>query len=298
MIRQSPRLLSVLATLIAGSAVTAGTPARADDLDPGAVPGWSFVFTTYGWGSWLKGQGGVAGRTFDVDVDPIDLIKHLDWDQIPVWMSYAEARRGRFSLFNDIVYAKVAGDGEFATTRRRRFSSLSLAGDVEADVEQATIELGAAYAVGQWGAPGATGFTAVDVLAGARYWHQEVDLAVDVTAKLNVLGLTVSGNRAFAHSGSVDWVDPFVGLRLRHQLSAGEEIVLRGDVGGFDAGSNFSWQALATYGWKICNFNGLEMDGYIGYRALSVDYEQGSGLRRYEYDVIQHGPVMGMTTRF
>ena len=41
-------------------------------------------------------------------------------------------------------------------------------------------------------------------------------------------------------SGSVDWVDPFVGARLRQLLAPGQNLTLRGDVGGFDVGSDFT----------------------------------------------------------
>ncbi len=213
-------------------------------------------------------------------------------------MSYAEARHGRMFLFNDIVYAKLAGSSDFAASRNRRLTSLSLGAEIEADVEQLTVELGAGYALGQWGTAGTTGFTALDVFAGARYWRQEVDLSVDVSADLNILGLAISGNRAFARSGAVDWVDPFIGARLSHQLAPGEEIVLRGDIGGFGAGSDFTWQAIATYNRHLCDFAGMPIDAYLGYRAISVDYQQGSGLKEYEYDVIQHGPVVGLTSHF
>jgi hypothetical protein len=40
------------------------------------------------------------------------------------------------------------------------------------------------------------------------------------------------------------------------------------------------------------------LDGYLGYRALYVDYSQGSGSTKYEYDVLQQGPVVGATLRF
>ena len=42
----------------------------------------------------------------------------------------------------------------------------------------------------------------------------------------------------------------------------------------------------------------LTLDGYVGWRALSVDYETGEGHSRYEFDVLQHGPVVGFTGRF
>jgi hypothetical protein len=35
-----------------------------------------------------------------------------------------------------------------------------------------------------------------------------------------------------------------------------------------------------------------------GYRALYVDYPQGSGNTLYEYDMLTHGPIMGITARF
>jgi hypothetical protein len=82
---------------------------------------------------------------------------------------------------------------------------------------------------------------------GGRYWHQELDVDLDLAGTANVGGLIVSGNRAIAKSGSVDWIDPFLGARLRYALSPGEEIALRGDVGGFGAGSQFTPAAMATW---------------------------------------------------
>ena len=74
--------------------------------------------------------------------------------------------------------------------------------------------------------------------------------------------------------------------------------MFRADVGGFDVGSRFSWNAIAAYNFTLCVNNGLTYTGMLGYRALSVDYEQGSGHTRYEYDVVQHGPVMGVSVKF
>ena len=44
--------------------------------------------------------------------------------------------------------------------------------------------------------------------------------------------------------------------------------------------------------------NGVTFSGVVGYRALSVGYAQGEGRRRYEFDIIQHGPVFGISARF
>ena len=42
----------------------------------------------------------------------------------------------------------------------------------------------------------------------------------------------------------------------------------------------------------------MTYSGLLGYRALDVDYKQGSGRNKYEYDVLQHGPVTGLTIGF
>ena len=105
-------------------------------------------------------------------------------------------------------------------------------------------------------------------------------------------------NRAIAKSGSVDWTDPFIGARLRLAVAPGHEIIVRGDVGGFDVGSKFSWQAIAGYQFDFAAWSGITFSGLLGYRALYVDYTQGEGRRHYEFDMLQHGPVLGLTMRF
>ncbi len=81
-------------------------------------------------------------------------------------------------------------------------------------------------------------------------------------------------------------------------MAPGQELLLRGDVGGFDVGSQFSWNVLATYSWQIGVHYGVTYSGLLGYRALSVDFEKGSGANKYDYDVIQHGPLLGLTVGF
>jgi hypothetical protein len=139
----------------------------------------------------------------------------------------------------------------------------------------------------------------LDLLAGARYWYQQADVSFNVATTVDIADLLVRGrNRAIAKSGSVDWTDPFIGARLRLAVAPGQEIFLRGDVGGFGVGSQLSWQAMAGYNFDFAIWNGVTFSGLLGYRALYVDYEQGQGRRRYEFDMLQHGPVLGVTMRY
>src|SRR5262245_15933060 len=288
------------------------SPAKSADLGPSyAAPApqpsqWRFSFTPYAWLPWISGDVVVKRRTLDVAVDPAQIIDALDWpDIVPVWMSYAEARRGPLSLFNDIVWANLDHSEGFSRTlhgsRGPVRATATFGGDISANYKLLIVEAGGAYAIWSRGGQDSPGSTAFDLLAGARYWHQEVDVSADLTATVALSGpldLTLSGSRAIAKSGSIDWVDPFVGARLRQQLARGQAFVLRGDVGGFGVGSQFSWQAIATYNSPIGQIHRIPIDGYVGFRALSADFSQGSGRSKFEWDNVIYGPVIGATMRF
>jgi hypothetical protein len=299
----STALVSFLA--LVGSALSADLGPNPQPQIPEPLPPlsqWQFSFTPYGWLPWISGNMVVKGRALDVAVDPAQIIDHLDWPTIvPAWMSYAEARRGPLSLFNDIVWTQLSGSGGFTRTFHGRLATATFGANIKADYQLAIVEAGGAYTVWSQGRQGSPGSTAFDLLAGARYWHQDVDVSADLTGTVALsgpLGITITGNRAIAKSGSVDWADPFVGARIRQQLAPGQEIVLRGDVGGFGAGSQFSWQAIGTYNWLLCVTHGIPVDGYVGFRALSADFSQGSGTSKFEFDNVIYGPVIGATMRF
>lgn len=262
------------------------------------VSGWSTSFTTYGWLTFLTGSSTVKGHTVDINVNPIQVLEHLE--RMP-WFSYLELRNGRFSVYNDAMYAYLGASGSVAKTT----PNATLGVRASIGFEQAIIETGVTYELYRVDSGGsfkdpltAASFTAVDVIAGARYWYQSLDASFNLTVAADVDGIERVGTRGVARSGSVDWVDPLVGLRVRRQIVPGKEIVLRADVGGFDVGSKFSWNALAAYNFSVGTFAGLPLSGMVGYRALQADYAQGLGFARYEYNVIQHGPILGVTAKF
>ena len=302
------RARTTVALLTAAVGLVAAQTAFAADLGSGpALPPiaaspspWTLNVTPYGWLPFLQGDVTVKGRTVDIDVNPFELLDHLD--AVP-WMSYIEARRGPLALYNDIFFAKVGVDASVSRSVR----GLTVGADADLDLTLAIIEAGAAYEVARWSSGGGGSlkdapvfqrYTAVDLLAGARYWHQEADLKFGLTSAVDLNGLVVARNRAIARGGDVDWVDPLLGFRIRHGLAPGQELVLRADVGGFDVGSQFSWNVLAAYSFDFAVRNGVTYSGVLGYRALSVDFEKGSGATKYEYDVVQHGPLAGLSLRF
>jgi hypothetical protein len=129
-------------------------------------------------------------------------------------------------------------------------------------------------------------------------WWQHADAQFAVTGTLNIFDLALTKEGFLSASKSVSWVDPVVGARLRHQLAPGWNLVVSGDVGGFGAGSKFSWQALAALDYEFCRTQSVVWSGMLGYKALFVDFSKGSGLTHYEYDMTMFGPIFGITARF
>ena len=120
----------------------------------------------------------------------------------------------------------------------------------------------------------------------------DFDGTVDFTRLSNALGRDIEFSRSFAvvRSGSLDWIDPVVGLRLRHQFTPSQEVMVRGDVGGFGFQSNFEWQAVGVYSYAW-QFTGYQLAALIGYRALGVNYTNTSN--NNNVDLVLHGPIIG-----
>jgi hypothetical protein len=214
-------------------------------------------------------------------------------------MGAFEARNGPISVWTDLVYMKVGVSDSGARARTvNQFVGGTLAAAVSLQFEIFIAEAAFGYEVLRWGGttPGAQ--TSIDLYGGGRFWWQNADASLALTAGLTIADLTISGGRAVAASGDVTWFDPLLGLRLRHRFSPGTELVLRGDVGGFGAGSDFSWQAMGYLNWDFARTQNAVWSGMLGYRALYVDFEKGAGGTHYEYDMLTHGPIVGVTARF
>jgi hypothetical protein len=95
-------------------------------------------------------------------------------------------------------------------------------------------------------------------------------------------------------TGTQDWWDPIVGTNLRLPLGRNFSFNVRGDVGGFGVGSDFTWQAFPWFGWQFAKWGSLQ----AGYRWVYSDYETGSGTGKFKYDILTQGPQLGLTFHF
>jgi hypothetical protein len=217
-------------------------------------------------------------------------------------MTAFEARNDRFAIIGDFTYLKlgVSKSGSRSEALDPRLT-LAAGANFETTVKMVITELAGAYELARWGWSAGSG-TSVDIYAGGRLWWQQAEASLYVDATLAALlprqSFVLNGSRATAKSGDVTWVDPLVGLRVRHQFTPGHELTLSGDVGGFGAGSDFSWQAIGAYRFAFAKAYGADWSGMLGYRALYADYSKGSGNTLYQFDMLQHGPIVGVTARF
>ena len=129
---------------------------------------------------------------------------------------------------------------------------------------------------------------------GFRSLNKKVDLTFG--ARWNVLSgrLGFKGPLATTVEQTKQWVDPNVGLMIHQPLGGKWHFNLVTDIGGFGAASKFAWQVFPTVGRDV----GKRARLGIGYRALSMDYETGSGNTLFRYDIITSGPIIGMSFNF
>ena len=140
---------------------------------------------------------------------------------------------------------------------------------VSADLDQWVVEPSLSFAV-------CTGF---EVLAGVRY---------------NNISGEIRGPLGSNPTGTQEWWDPIVGANFTLPLCEKFSFTFRGDIGGFDVGSDLTWQAFPGVRWQISDAASLQ----FGYRWTYTDYETGSGLNRFKYDVLSQGPQLGVTFHF
>lgn len=247
--------------------------AHAGDVSSGKSK-WEIHVIPYFWMAGINGDSTIKGIDSKVDATFGDIWNNLDF----AGQFYMEARKDKWGLFLDPTYLKLSSDAHV---------DRPIIGRINADLtfKEWLVEFGGFYQLATW--PPETsekGALSVDALGGGRYWNVDMELNLDVP----LVGL----GRRFEESE--DWIDPFVGLRLRADLTKKLSLVLRGDVGGFGVSSDFTWSASGLLGYSFSDLISV----WAGYRGLGVDYESGSGSSRFNYNVTMHGPIVGLGFHF
>jgi hypothetical protein len=223
---------------------------------------WSFNLAIYGWATAIDGTISAGGRSADVDIAFKDVLKHLDM----TFMAAAELRYKRWGFMGDLIYARLHDD--IAPPSGIIFSSTH-------EVFKETI---GTFLLSYRVVDAKPAY--LDFFAGARVYsfYSEIVLRPNL------------GQTGFKADGTTTWADPIIGMRSRYYVSPVVFLNGYGDVGGFGAGSELSWQVLGSIGVQAARW----CDVQLGYRGLGFEY--GSGNRKQE--ITTHGPIIGATIRF
>ena len=231
--------------------------------DPAGQSDWHITWVpAYLWLSGVNGNLGVAGRTIPVSASFSDVFDKLNIG----YMTALDVRKNRIGVLTDFEYIDLSS-GEISTPFGVLFSS------AHTDSQQYILDPEIYGRV----VDSPKGF--VDAFGGIRYWHLRSNLDLRP-------GLLP----AFHASDSRDWVDPVMGARFRANLKKGWFAMLKGDAGGFGAGSQVTWQIYTGVGKEFKQKYSL----FLGYRRLSVDYRDGG----FIYDTNMNGMLLGFAIRF
>jgi len=268
-------LMAFSATAATAADVVVATPATVD-----VAPDWAFQATGYLWATGLNGNVSPFQRapTLHVEKSFSDVMDDLNFGGfLNIWGRY-----DRFVLSGDLMYvdttdSKAAGPLPALQIPGLPTLPAGAAIDATVDTQEFMATLQAGYRLID-----ADGFS-LDALAGGRFWHISNDVAVTASHPL-------IGSVSASHRESFGWVDPVIGARAFFSLTDKLSVQGQVDIGGFGAGSDLTWSALATVNYIFTDTLSVS----AGYKVLDVDYSRDG----YVFDSRLSGPVVGLTYRF
>lgn len=217
---------------------------------------WQNDVFVYGLAASLTGDArlGLIGQPVDVSFG--DVLDKLQ-------MAFMGAYRGsndRVSVVADFVYLALGSSKDSGLVRR-------------ADLDQVIFDVTAGYR-----------FSPIfEAYAGLR--------VTDLSTKI---GLGDPLRREF--EGSKTFYDPIFGARVIAPLDQAQKWWLqsKGDIGGFGAGMDFTWQAMANVGYKPSEWISI----WGGFRALGQDFDDVGERELFGMDITYYGPVFGVGFHF
>jgi hypothetical protein len=240
--------------LLAATLLGQPAPASAEKPDP-PPPEWRISFQPYLWA--LSNQVRIATQ----DYDRSDFTPYLDallnqYQYGFLWTT--QAIKGKLGWYMDGHFVRLKDDGR------------ELGLPYRSDVRQMLFEGALIYRLGD-------AMNHLDFLIGARYFRMKSEVEVRLVGDFNDL---------FA------WFEPMLGLHtsLTPKRHPRWRIETAADIGGFELGSDLTWQASAAIRYQITPRRSIS----LGYRHLDLEYHDGP--RRYESEM--SGPILGFGFHF
>jgi len=221
---------------------------------------WKVTIEPYILGASMGGTTAVRGEEVTVDMSASDIFSNLQFGA----MGIVVARKGDWGFGGDAIWMALGANGTAP-------GPLGVTGS--ADMSQGAFSF---YGLRRL-APYA------DLFFGGRVNYLSANLRIN--GPLNDRSV----------DGSKTWFDPIVGLQLKTPDTGKRwHAQVYTEIGGFGAGSTFTWQVFPTFGVDLARWVSLD----FGYRWLDIDYSSGEDETLFKWDVLTQGPVVGFGFRF
>lgn len=250
--------------------------------EEGTVNPWSFEITPYLWLPEVQGTIRIRDETANLNVTFNDVFDLLGAGDLFAAGGHAEVRYDRFSFFLDAFGGTVRPSATVTTGNPVQRSATA-----DVVTNWSFFEFGPTYRVLQWPLDGQPGRPiTLDALVGGRLMYFYDSLTING-----------SGGRfnRYANSSST-WVDPFVGGRFAVPVWGDLDVVFRGDIGGFGAGSQLAWNVLGGFQYILpWQPGGAQTSLVAVWKTLSFDYESD---RDVTSNLTFSGPAFGLSFHF
>jgi len=258
---------------------------------------WVYTVAAYGWLADTDADITLKGQTVSVDLPFKDALDYLDFGGF----AYVEANNDKWFFYFDASYLAMSEDEKFKSTMQGD-PPVRIESDVEVNLSMAFLEAGAGHRLfehvlhkDEEGKDRRR--ITLDAYAGARYYNMYTRLYTKLDAFEEPPGgpSTPVGSTTIRGAETEEWVDPLVGLRTKIDLLRDLSFRARGDVGGFDVGSDLAWKARLLLDYAFTER--FSIAG--GYQWLDIDYDNAkSGSRKFAFDGQFRGPVLGLAYKF
>ncbi|NVO54818.1 hypothetical protein HW561_03330 [Rhodobacteraceae bacterium B1Z28] len=213
---------------------------------------WDYTIAPYVWGPEFR-------TSLDIGQNPpVDGSTSIFDILNSAFLIAGEARNGRWAIGGEFNYLNLGNDVSIGP-----FSDIA---NWELDGIMASLVAG--YAVFE------DDKSRFEAFGGLRHW--DLDLST-----------TVAG---FTASTDESWTDPLIGARYSGAINERWSVTAMGNVGGFDVGSKFQWEAVVQASWNWTD----RIDVAGGYRHLSVDFQDSLNV----IDLILTGPYVALAFNF
>jgi len=248
---------------------------------PRSADDWTFSVTPFLW---------AAGVTITTTENGISQLSDAGADDV-LWelkgalMLHAEARRGRFFTFAEVVWFNLEADVN--AVRPSPGAGVAIDGEVEVEQVLALVAAGWRFLEAPLDCTDPRRILALEAYGGARLTTGSIDAHADLTAP---------GGATSQIGGVVRpaWWDPVIGVRANARVMPSVDVTTRLEFGGFGIGAEKTVLVKVGADCGLSETTSLE----VGWLVYASHYEQGGDIDPFVFKEKLSGPYVAFTFRF